>query len=99
MQTAPLAGRAAAAAPPSRPPFLAGPLLTFLPRPLPPGFLPPPVDLFTVAHALRILVPGRLFKNFTTFEEVSAFCVSESRAFRISIDTNAPGHNHVKENP
>jgi hypothetical protein len=42
--------RFAAALPPLRPPFLAGPLLTAFPRPEP-LFFPPPVDLFTVAHA------------------------------------------------
>jgi len=42
----------AAAFPPLRPPFLAGALLTFLPRP-DPLFLPPPVIALTVAHARR----------------------------------------------
>ena len=45
-------GRAAAALPPSRPPFRAGALLTGLPTPEP-LFLPPPVILFTVAQARR----------------------------------------------
>jgi hypothetical protein len=44
------AGRAAEAAPPFRPPFLAGALLTGFPRPEP-DFFPPPVILLTVAHA------------------------------------------------
>jgi hypothetical protein len=39
-------GRAAAAAPPRRPPFRAGSLLTAWPRPEP-DFLPPPVTLLT----------------------------------------------------
>jgi hypothetical protein len=43
-------GREPAAAPPLRPPFLAGSLFTVLPRPEP-LFLPPPVILFTVAQA------------------------------------------------
>ena len=47
------AGRAAEAAPPLRPPFLAGSLLTGCPRPEP-AFLPPPVILFTVAQARRL---------------------------------------------
>jgi hypothetical protein len=38
------------AAPPKRPPFRAGALFTFLPRPEPLCF-PPPVIAFTVAHA------------------------------------------------
>src|SRR5687767_12464227 len=38
-------------APPFLPPFLAGAVLSFLPYPEPPGFLPPPVILLTVAHA------------------------------------------------
>lgn len=42
--------RAAEAAPPALPPFLAGSLLTCVPRP-DPLFLPPPVILLTVAHA------------------------------------------------
>src|SRR5262245_57511062 len=44
--------RAAEARPPNRPPFFAGALLTFLPRPEP-LFFPPPVLLLTVAHARR----------------------------------------------
>src|SRR5205085_9125996 len=51
------AGRAAEALPPRGPPilppFFAGALLTFLPRPEPPGCLPPPVISLTVAHARR----------------------------------------------
>ncbi len=39
----------------ARPPFLAGALLTFLPRPEP-DFLPPLVDLFTVAQARFLAV-------------------------------------------
>jgi hypothetical protein len=50
------AGREAEAAPPRRPPFLAGPLLVRLPRPEP-LFFPPPVDLFTVAQARRSASP------------------------------------------
>lgn len=46
------AGRAAEAALPFLPPFFAGALLTALPRPEP-LCLPPPVILFTVAHARR----------------------------------------------
>src|SRR5215813_13795312 len=44
--------RAAEAAPPLWPPFFAGAVLIFLPRP-DPLFLPPPVILFTVAQARR----------------------------------------------
>src|SRR6266853_277055 len=44
--------RTAEAAPPLWPPFLAGAVLLFLPRPEP-LFLPPPVILFTVAQARR----------------------------------------------
>ena len=44
------ADRLAAALPPFLPPFLAGALLTGLPRP-DPLFLPPPVMALTVAHA------------------------------------------------
>jgi len=40
------------AAPPFRPPFFAGALSSFLPRPEP-LFLPPPVSLLTVAQARR----------------------------------------------
>ena len=40
----------AVARPPLRPPFFADALLVFLPRPEP-LFFPPPLDLFTVAHA------------------------------------------------
>ena len=43
------------AAPPSRPPFFAGALFTFLPRPEP-LFFPPPVIAFTVAHARFLAV-------------------------------------------
>src|SRR5262249_5674452 len=39
-------------APPFLPPLRAGPLLVLRPRPQP-LFLPPPDDLFTVAHARR----------------------------------------------
>ena len=46
-----LAGRLAAALPPIRPPFSAGSLLIGLPCPEPPGRLPPPVILLTVAQA------------------------------------------------
>ena len=42
--------RLAEAAPPLRPPFFAGALFVFLPRPEP-LFLPPPLDAFTVAQA------------------------------------------------
>jgi hypothetical protein len=44
--------RFAEARPPSRPPFLAGPLLVFRPRPEP-DFLPPPDMAFSVAQARR----------------------------------------------
>jgi hypothetical protein len=47
-----LAGRFAAAAPPSLPPLRDETWLVFLPRPLP-LFFPPPVSLLTVAHARR----------------------------------------------
>jgi hypothetical protein len=40
----------AVASPPFRPPFFAEALLLFFPRP-DPLFFPPPLDLFTVAHA------------------------------------------------
>jgi hypothetical protein len=46
--------RAAEAAPPLWPPFFAGAVLTFLPRP-DPLCLPPPVILFTVAQARRLV--------------------------------------------
>jgi hypothetical protein len=45
-------GRDAEARPPARPPFRAGPLFVFLPRPEP-LFRPPPDILFSVAHARR----------------------------------------------
>src|SRR5437667_11957761 len=51
------AGRDAEAAPPFRPPFLAGALLTALPLPAP-LFLPPPVISLTVAHARRSASPS-----------------------------------------
>jgi hypothetical protein len=49
-------GREADARPPSFPPFLDEVFLTALPRPEP-LFLPPPVSLFTVAHARRAASP------------------------------------------
>src|SRR5690606_12472958 len=45
-------GRAALFFPPMRPPFFAGEVSTFFPRPEP-DFLPPPVILLTVAQARR----------------------------------------------
>jgi hypothetical protein len=44
--------RVAEARPPLRPPFRLDALLVFLPRPEP-LFFPPPLSLFTVAHARR----------------------------------------------
>jgi hypothetical protein len=44
-------GREADAAPPFMPPFFAAGCPVLLPRPDPPGFLPPPSSLLTVAHA------------------------------------------------
>ncbi|HET9726665.1 MAG TPA: hypothetical protein VFP28_07090 [Gemmatimonadales bacterium] len=44
--------RDAEARPPARPPFFAGPLLVFRPRPEP-DFLPPPDIAFSVAQARR----------------------------------------------
>jgi hypothetical protein len=46
-------GLEAAALPPFRPPLRAGSLFIGLPRPEPPGSLPPRSILLTVAHALR----------------------------------------------
>src|SRR5205085_10484300 len=45
-------GRAAAALPPRRPPFLLETCVSFTPRPLP-DLLPPPDSLLTVAQARR----------------------------------------------
>src|SRR6185503_7459992 len=47
------AGRLAEALPPSLPPLWAEGWLEVLPRPLPPGFLPPLSSLLTVAQARR----------------------------------------------
>ena len=47
------ADREAEALLPIFPPFLAGAVFILFPRPDPPGFFPPPVILFTVAHARR----------------------------------------------
>jgi hypothetical protein len=48
------AGPEAAAFPPSRPPVRRGMPVVCFPLPEPPGFLPPPSSLFTVAQARRL---------------------------------------------
>ena len=59
----------AAARPPSLPPFFAGLLFTFLPRPEP-LFFPPPVIAFTVAQALASAV----FFDAPRFSYPSSMC-------------------------
>src|SRR6478736_353978 len=65
----PAALRAAVARPPSFPPFFAGLLSTFLPRP-DPLFFPPPVILLTVAHARASAV----FFDVPRFSYPSSMC-------------------------
>ena len=60
---------AAVARPPSFPPFFAGLLLTFFPRPVP-LFFPPPVILFTVAQARASAV----FFDTPRFSYPSSMC-------------------------
>jgi hypothetical protein len=80
------AGRAAEAAPPFLPPFLAGALLTGLPRPEP-LCLPPPVLLLTVAQARRSASPS----GTPRFSYPSSMCSACRFCFSVYFDLSPRG--------